>query len=112
MPPPVALPPPAGVAGAPAGWPDGFPVVPGGTPMPVPAAGPVRVAVLSYAASSPDALDASYHGALAAAGWSATATEAGPEAHRFTATRGGTSVSVSIYGEAGQTFVQTMQMLF
>lgn len=107
------MPPSGTVTGAaPAGWPDGFPVVAGGTPMPVPPAGPVRVAVLAYPGTTADALDATYHAELAAAGWTATASEAGPEAHRFTATRGATTVSVSVYAEGGQTFIQTMQMLF
>jgi hypothetical protein len=105
-----STPPPSGAA--PEGWPAGFPVVPGGAPMQVPPAGPVRVAVLAYTGTTPDALDASYHAALAAGGWTAPPSESGPEAHRFTATSGATSVSVSIYGEGGQTMIQTMQMLF
>lgn len=104
--PPGMPPPPA--AGAPEGWPVGFPVVPGGTPMAAPPAGPVRVGIIAYAGMTAADLDARYHAELATAGWTATPSEAGPEAHRFSATREAT-VSVSIYEEAGQAVIQTMQ---
>jgi hypothetical protein len=111
MPPPGM--PPTGTApaapGAPPGWPDGFPVVPGGTPMAAPPAGPVRVAILAYPDMAGADLDARYHAELAAAGWTAPPAEAGPEARRFSATRGTTTVSISIYEEGGQAFIQTMQ---
>lgn len=80
--------------------------------MTAPPAGPVRVALLSYAGSSPDDLDARYHQALAAAGWTATPSEASPRgAHRFQATSpaGGTPISISIYADGAQTLIQTMQ---
>lgn len=109
---PPVLPTPSMPGAAPDGWPEGFPVIAGGTAMPVPPAGPVRVAVLAYSGTTVDALDASYHTELAAAGWTATASDSGPEAHRFTATRGPTTVSVSVYGEGAQVVIQTMQMLF
>ncbi len=96
-------------AGAPpTNWPEGFPVVPGGIPVEAPPAGPVRVALLMYSIDAAQ-LDTQYHDALSAAGWTATATEAGPEARRFTATRGGASVSVSILGFEGGATIQTMQ---
>ncbi len=93
---------------APAGWPEGFPVLPGGTPMATPSSGPVRVGLLAYAGTRAADLDARYHEALRAAGWTATESEAGPEARRFTATRGAT-VSVSLYEQDGMTLIQTMQ---
>lgn len=107
----TGTPPGAGTAApsaAPAGWPEGFPVLPGGTPMAAPPSGPVRVGLLSYPGIGAADLDARYHAALREAGWIATESEAGPEARRFTATRGGT-VSVSIYEEGGTTLIQTMQ---
>lgn len=107
MPTGVPTPPPT-TSGAPDGWPVGFPVVAGGTPRVAPPAGPVRVGIIAYAGTTAADLDARYHTELAAAGWTATPSEAGPEARRFTATREAT-VSVSIYEEAGQAVIQTMQ---
>jgi hypothetical protein len=83
-------------------------VVPGGTPMVAPPAGPVRVGLIAYPGTTAADLDARYHAELATAGWTATASEPGPEARRFTATREVT-VSVSIYEEGGQALIQTMQ---
>jgi len=100
--------PPAGTAGAPPNWPEGFPVVPGGTSVEAPTAGPVRVAILMYSLRGAD-LDAAYHAALAASGWTATPSEAGPEARRFTATRAGATVSLSILEFEGGATIQTMQ---
>lgn len=106
---PPGAPPGAGTAGAaPPNWPEGFPVVPGGIPVEAPPAGPVRVALLMYSISGAE-LDAQYHAALAAAGWDATPSEAGPEARRFTASRGGATVSISILAFEGGATIQTMQ---
>jgi hypothetical protein len=96
---------------APSGWPDGFPIVPGGEPMTAPAAGPVRVGLMGYPGRSADELDASCHQALVASGWNATPSETSPRgAHRFQATRGASSISVSIYADGPRAIVQTMQL--
>lgn len=105
-----APPPPPAVVGAPPGWPAGFPIVPGGTPVPAPAAGPVTVALLAYPGTTPDALEAQYRAELATSGWSATPAMVSPgQAHRFQASRPGSSISISIYTDGAQTFIQTMQ---
>lgn len=106
---PGAAPPTPTAAGTPVNWPEGFPVVPGGMPVEAPAAGPVRVAVLMYAGMSGADLDARYHEALAGAGWTATPSEPGPEARRFSATRGAATVSVSVLEADGASMIQTMQ---
>jgi hypothetical protein len=109
---PPGMPPGAGMPptteGAPPNWPEGFPVVPGGIPIEAPPAGPVRVALLMYSMTGAD-LDAAYHAALTASGWTATPSEAGPEARRFNATRAGATVSISILEFEGGATIQTMQ---
>jgi len=51
-----------------------------------------------------------YRDALAAGGWTLTDAPSSPEANRFSAAHGSTSVSVSIYREGNDTVVQTMQL--
>lgn len=103
-----ATPPPP--SAGPPGWPEGFPLVPGGEPMSAPPAGPVRVGIVGYAGRSADDLDAAYHQALEAAGWTAPPSQTSPRgAHRFQATRGASSIAVSIYAEGPRAIVQTMQ---
>lgn len=101
----VQMPAPA----VPASWPEHFPVVPGGQPIPAPATGPVRVAVLSYAGMRADDLETSYRGALAAAGWDVTDSDPSPEARRFRATRERVTVAVSIRAAGSAAIIQTMQ---
>lgn len=96
---------------APPDWPDDFPTVPGGAPRAVPAMGPVRVAVVAYRGRDAASTVRAYRDALAADGWALEDAAAGDgEAHRFTARRGESSVSVSIYRDGDDTMVQTMQL--
>lgn len=101
-----------GATGLPADWPEGFPSVPGGSPMPSPPMGPVHVGILMYPARAPSELAAAYRAALEEAGWTIPegATGHEEEAERLIAVRDGNSVSVSIYREGAQTYVQTMQL--
>jgi hypothetical protein len=107
-----SLAPPPSTGSLPEDWPEGFPSVPGGSAMRSPPMGPVHVAILAYSGRAPAELAEAYRAALVAAGW--TIPEGGREhdegADRFIATHGTTSVSVSVYREGAQTYVQTMQV--
>ncbi len=100
----------AATTSAPPDWPEGFPTVPGGASRSVPSMGPVRVALLGYAGRDLAEIDRAYRDALTASGWAITDAPSSPEANRFSAAHGTSSVSVSIYREGNDTVVQTMQL--
>ena len=95
---------------APQDWPEGFPVLPGGTYIAAPPAGSVKVSILAYPGVTPEALDAQLRAEFAKTGWTADPSRTGPEARRFRAKRGGQDVSVSIRADAGRAILQAMQL--
>ncbi len=89
-------------------WPEGFPVLPGGTPRSAPANQPVRVAVLVYDGTMPKEIETDLRKALDAAGWTSQPSKAGPEAIRFSTKKGDLGVSVSIRDHEGSAVLQVM----
>ncbi len=97
--------------GAPAGWPEGLPMLAGGLARPAPQLGPVRVALVAYAGRDVEATDRDYRATLTEAGWVlADAAQPGETAHRFVATHESSSVSVSIYRDGADAVIQTMML--
>ena len=74
--------------------------------------GPVHVAILAYDGRAPAEIGAAYRSALTSAGWTIPDAESArePDADRFVAVREAHSVSVSVYREGAQTYVQTMEL--
>lgn len=96
-------------SGASSDWPEGLPMLEGGTPRPAPQLGPVRVSLLAYPGRDVEATDRDYRAALVAAGWSIEdAAQTGETAHRFVATHASSSVSVSVYRDGADAVIQTM----
>ncbi len=89
-------------------WPAGFPLLPGGTPVPAPAAGGVAVSLLAFDGVMPLELDSRLRAALAAEGWAVDGGRPEPEAIRYRTTKGGASVSVSIRDDGGRAILQVM----
>lgn len=102
-PPAPRLPPPAPSEGAPAGWPEGFPFLPGGTLQPAPPgpAGLVTHTVV-YPAHAPPALADRLALELEGAGWTVSRAPPSPRGtQRMTATRAGRSVQASVLNGPG-----------
>ena len=95
---------------SPTDWPEGFPDLPGGEPLKAPAAGAVRVSILAYPGRMPKEVETDLRAELARAGWSCAAVKAGPEAIRFSTSKEGRSVSISIRDDGGRAILQVMQL--
>jgi hypothetical protein len=91
-------------------WPDDLPAPDGGIELKAPAAGPVRVYLLAYDATTPEALDAVLRKELQTAGWTAEPSRTGPEARRFKVQRDGRDLSISIRADGTRAILQVMQL--
>ncbi len=89
-------------------WPEGFPILPGGTPRSAPANLPVRVSILEFEGKTREEIETALRSELQRAGWTADPAKAGPEAIRFATKHGDRSVSVSIRGHGNSAVLQVM----
>jgi hypothetical protein len=88
-------------------WPEGLPVIPGGTPVEAETHREIRVAIRAYD-TPPETLDALFHDELARTGWDVTRGAELQRARRFVARREGREIAISIYVEDGRTRIQAM----
>lgn len=89
-------------------WPAGFPLLPGGTPLPASPAAGVALSLLAFDGVMPLELDTRLRAALAADGWAIDGASTQPEAIRFRTLKDGKVVSVSIRDDRGRAILQVM----
>lgn len=83
---------------APSAWPEGFPTIPGGTPLPT-SGDPLTLARVAYA-GTPEGLESLLRGELARAGWAVDPSTADDGAVRFFARRHDIEIGVAVYRES------------
>src|SRR5690606_25697052 len=93
-----SLPPPPSAPALPS-WPEGFPSIPGGTPLPTTPGDPLTLARVAYP-GAPEGVESLLRAELGRAGWEVDPSTADDGAVRFFARQADTEIGVAIYRDA------------